>query len=67
MKLRGTRKDNFGKRLHEASVLELLHYVTMQICCRIKDREVLKKLQEEWENITKERLLSLVRSMPDRL
>ncbi|KAF8468394.1 hypothetical protein BDZ91DRAFT_722561, partial [Kalaharituber pfeilii] len=55
MKLRGTRKDNFGKRLHEASVLELSHYVTMQICCQIKDREVLKeKLQEEWEKITKE-------------
>ncbi|KAF8470061.1 hypothetical protein BDZ91DRAFT_719841, partial [Kalaharituber pfeilii] len=56
------------ERLQEVSVLELLHYVTMQICCRIKDREVLKeKLQEEWEKITKERFLSLVRSMPDRL
>ncbi|KAF8451460.1 hypothetical protein BDZ91DRAFT_750681, partial [Kalaharituber pfeilii] len=50
MKLRGTRK-----RLHEMSVLELLHYVMMQICCRIKDMEVLKeKLQEEWEKIMKE-------------
>ncbi|KAF8459925.1 hypothetical protein BDZ91DRAFT_740597 [Kalaharituber pfeilii] len=56
MKLRGTRKDYFGspskfrniERLHEVSVLELLHYVMMQICCRIKHREVLKeKLKEE--------------------
>ncbi|KAF8450079.1 hypothetical protein BDZ91DRAFT_751143, partial [Kalaharituber pfeilii] len=55
-------------RLHEMSVLELLHYVMMQIRRRIKDMEVLKeKLQEEWEKIMKERLLSLVRSMPNRL
>ncbi|KAF8453196.1 hypothetical protein BDZ91DRAFT_749697, partial [Kalaharituber pfeilii] len=55
-------------RLHETSVLELLHYVTMQICCRIKDMEVLKgKLQEEWEKTMKERLLSLVGSMLNRL
>ncbi|KAF8472798.1 hypothetical protein BDZ91DRAFT_715824, partial [Kalaharituber pfeilii] len=56
------------ERLHKVSVLELLHYVTMQISCRIKDMEVLKeKLQEEWEKIMKERLLSSVRSIPNRL